>query len=205
MTIRRQTVGVLATNCYIVADDNGTAAVIDPGADAAAIRKVLETNSLTLGAVLLTHAHFDHMGALDELVRSGGVPVYCHCEEESALADGTRNLSALFGVPVAPVTDAVLLDDGDVVTVGALRFTLLHTPGHTPGSCCYLVDGILFSGDTLFCESIGRTDFPGGSRTAIRASLARLLALTGVKRVLPGHDGETTLSHEQQYNPYIVR
>ncbi len=204
MTIRTLPVGELQTNCYIVWDEHRHAAVIDPGADGDAIRRVLKREQLTLGAVLLTHAHFDHMGAVSEPI-APSVPVYCHRLEQPALTDGYRNLSAIFGVPVSPIHDAVLLDEGNTVTVGELSFTVLHTPGHTVGSCCFLSGDTLFAGDTLFCESIGRTDFPGGSIAAMRESLTRLVALDSNLRVYPGHGEPTTIAHERQYNPYIVR
>lgn len=204
MTIRTLSVGDLQTNCYIVWDERRSAVVIDPGADSDAIRRVLEREQLTLGAILLTHVHFDHIGAVGDLT-APSVPVYCHRLEQPALTDGSLNLSAFFGAPVSPITDAVLLEDGDTVTVGELSFAVLHTPGHTVGSCCFLIGDVLFAGDTLFLESIGRTDFPGGNMSAMRASLSRLLALDGNIRVLSGHDAPTTIAHEQHYNPYIVR
>ncbi len=204
MTIRTLSVGALATNCYIVIE-GGTAAVIDPGDNAAAITKAIAESGAVLGAVLLTHAHFDHMGALAELTANGDIPVYLHTLEQPALHDGTRNLSALFGAPLSPVTAAVRpLSDGDTVAVGPLSFTVVHTPGHTPGSVCYLSEDVLFSGDTLFAQSIGRTDFPGGDLSAMRASLTRIMTLSAT-RVLPGHGEETTLAFEQRYNPYIAR
>lgn len=204
MMIRTLTVGELQTNCYIVWDDRRNAVVIDPGADGNAIRRVLEREQLTLGAVLLTHAHFDHMGAVGELI-TDGTPVYCHRLEQPTLTDGMLNLSAYFGVPVSPVHNAVLLDEGDTLTVGGLRFTVLHTPGHTAGSCCFLSGDALFAGDTLFCESIGRTDFPTGNIAAMQASLSRLLTLDGNLRVFAGHGEPTTIAHEQCHNPYIAR
>lgn len=203
MTHYKLTVGALATNCYIVADDDGAAAVIDPGDNAAAITRLLTEHGLTLSAVLLTHAHFDHMGAVRALTDGTAVPVYCHREDIAALTDARRNLSAFFGEPLTPVTGAVVVEEGDTVTVGALGFEVLHTPGHTPGSVCYRLGDRLYAGDTLFCESVGRIDLPGGDATTMRRSLARLLALDGDLRVCPGHDEETTLSHERQYNPYI--
>jgi len=203
MTIRSLSVGPLGTNCYIVWDQNGIAAVIDPGDEASRIMKTLDENGLVCKAVLLTHAHFDHMGALDELVKASGATVYCHREEQRALTDGGVNLSSVFGMFIPPVREAHLLDEGDTVAVGEMTFTVLHTPGHTKGSCCYRLENTLFSGDTLFCESIGRTDFPGGSVYDMRGSLARLLALDGIECVYPGHDEPTTIEHERQYNPYV--
>lgn len=203
MTVIRLAVGDFGTNCYLVADDSGKAAVIDPGDEVDRILRALGERDLTCDAVLLTHAHVDHIGALKALVEAVGAVVYCHSEEIAALTDGVRNLSAVFGVPLDTVETATALEDGDTVTVGDLVFTALHTPGHTPGCCCYRCEDVLFSGDTLFFESIGRTDFPGGDLGAMRASLARLLALEGISRVLPGHDEETTLVHERRYNPYV--
>lgn len=203
MTIRSLSVGPLGTNCYIVWGENGVAAVIDPGDEASRIMKTLDENGLVCKAVLLTHAHFDHMAALDELVKASGAVVYCHRAEQAALTDGKVNLSSVFGMFVPPVKTATLLDEGDTVTVGELLFTVLHTPGHTVGSCCYRIGDTLFSGDTLFCESIGRTDFPGGSIHQMRASLSRLLAMDDIAHVYPGHDEPTTIAHEREYNPFV--
>ncbi len=196
-------VGELGTNCYIVTDENGAAAVIDPGADADAIRRVLNEEHVRTGGILLTHAHFDHIGAVSALSDVG--PIFCHTLDAAALQDGRLNLSAFFGCPVPPVANAVCVEDGGEIAFGDLTFTVLHTPGHTVGSCCYQCGDVLFAGDTLFCESIGRTDFPGGNFTDMRASLSRLAALDGNIRVYPGHGEPTTITHEQTYNPYIAR
>ena len=190
-------VGPLGTNCYIVADGQGTVAVIDPGDEGARIQATLDRLGLTLGAVLLTHVHFDHIGAADELA-SETVPLYCHEDETAA----RRNLSGVFGDAMTVQTVPHTVREGDTVTVGELSFEVWHTPGHTPGSVCYVTPTAMFSGDTLFCESIGLTDFPGGSPAEMARSLRRLLSEPADRKVYPGHDEPTTLSHERQYNPY---
>ena len=196
-------VGELGTNCYIATDENGTAAIIDPGADAHAILRVLQDEGVRIGGILLTHAHFDHIGAVNTLAED--VSVFCHRLDVPALQDGRLNLSALFGRPLAPIADAVCVEDGDTIAIGELTFTVLHTPGHTVGSCCYRLGDVLFAGDTLFRDSIGRTDFPGGDFAVMRQSLARLAALDGELTVYPGHGEMTTIARERQYNPYIAR
>lgn len=204
MKILTLPVGELGTNCYVVTDKNGAAAIIDPGDGAASIRRVLEDERIRVGGILLTHAHFDHIGAVNALA-DRGYAVYCHTLDVPALQDSRRNLSAFFGSPTAPIKNAVPLEDGDTVSFGDLTFTVLHTPGHTVGSVCYQLGDVLFSGDTLFCESIGRTDFPGGDIRAMRASLERLATLDGNVRVYPGHGEPTAIAHEQRYNPYLAR
>ncbi len=204
MIIRTIPVGELGTNCYVVTDENGSAAVIDPGADADGIRRVLQEEGVQHGGILLTHAHFDHIGAVNALADLG-FPVYCHTLDTPALQDGRRNLSAFFGAPTAPIKNAVSLEEGDTVSFGGLTFTVLHTPGHTVGSVCYQLGDVLFAGDTLFCESIGRTDFPGGNMRDMHASLRRLASLDGNICVYPGHGEPTTIAHECQYNPYLAR
>lgn len=200
MRYTRLTVGALQTNCYIVYDGDGSCAVIDPGAQAADILGAIETGTC-VRAVLLTHVHFDHIGAAGELCEQTNAPLFIHEGDEPALSDARRNLSALFipGEDLRLTADR-LLRDGDKVTAGNMVFEVLHTPGHTPGGCSYLCGNLLFTGDTLFADGAGRTDFPGGDFRALGASLERLAALDGDYIVLPGHGPETTLERERQHN-----
>lgn len=213
MTIRTLPVGPLQANCYLVYDESGDGVVIDPGGEADRLLLAIRGRGIRVGAVLLTHAHVDHMAAADAVLRETGAPLLVHEADAPALSDPTRNLSAVFpelcgGALPALCADS-LLRDGDTVKAGTLCFTVLHTPGHTPGSCCYLLDlaeppetppgnglyvggHVLFSGDTLFSGGCGRTDFPGGSEREMRRSLRRLSELPHVYTVYPGHGGETT-------------
>lgn len=198
-------VGELATNCYLAADENGAAAVIDPGDAAQEILARAAQEKLTIAAVLLTHAHFDHMLAAGEIREATGALLYVYADDQPALTDPVRSLTAFFtpGQDLRLTADRVVRE-GDVIEAGQLRFSVLHTPGHTPGSCCYLCGRTLFSGDTLFMGSEGRTDFPGGDPHALAASLRRLAALEGDCAVYPGHGPATTLSRERAENPYIT-
>lgn len=198
--IRCLPLGAYAANCYLVYDEKKRAVVIDPGAEPDRLLTVIERDSLDVQAILLTHAHFDHLMASRELKEATGAPLYVHAADGEALTDPTYSL--------APATYTVTADhlfqDGDVLTVGDLTFTVLHTPGHTAGSVCYACDGVLFAGDTLFAGGIGRTDLAGGDLHAICRSLHALSTLPSETRVLPGHGGETTIGFEKQYNPYMI-
>ncbi len=196
-------VGEMGANCYIVCDGGGRAAVIDPGDEAPRILEAVRVNGLSVGAVLLTHAHVDHIGAVCPVVAQTGAPLFLHREDLPALNDSERNLSRMFGVTLPPIEGAEPLDGGRELTVGELTLTVRHTPGHTPGSCCFLCGSTLFSGDTLFCGGVGRTDFPGGNARALSRSLTSLLALPEETEVLPGHGEKTTVGRERRCRPYV--
>ena len=210
MKIARLVTGAFQENCYLAIALDGSAAAVDPGADAPSILAALRGAGATLRAVLLTHGHLDHISALPALLASApGIPV------RLAAADAAWCFTRANAFPpYEPVLEApASLDpvaDGDEVAVGDMRFRVLATPGHSPGSVCYLAaaDGarppVLFSGDTLFRGSIGRTDFPGGSLEDMEASLLRLAALPPETRVLPGHDAPTTVAGERELNPYLA-
>jgi hydroxyacylglutathione hydrolase len=206
------TLGALETNCWLVADgDGGPLVVVDPAGDAEALLGAIGTRPVA--AVVLTHGHFDHLGAASALVEATGAPLAVHRLDADLITDARSNGGLGFGFEFeAPPADR-LLQDGDTVEAGALVLTVLHTPGHTRGSVCLLVTGIaggapphLFSGDTLFARSVGRTDFPGGDARALSRSIATKLAvLPPETSVHTGHGPDTTIGHEARVNPFWPR
>lgn len=204
MQIIRLPVGELQANCYILYDDEKNTVVIDPGAEAETILAAVSSRGLAVRHILLTHVHFDHVQAAREVAAATGGDILAPEGDWAALSDPRLNLSGLFPGegPLTLQADGKLRE-GDVVEAGTLRLTVLHTPGHTPGSSCFLCENVLFSGDTLFRFSMGRTDFPGGSFQDMKESLDRLAALPGDYTVLPGHDAATTIAEERADNPYI--
>ena len=192
MEIIHLSVGRLMTNCYIVwAEGSGSCAVIDPGDEPERILKNITDRNLTLDAILLTHGHFDHVGGVSDLRKKTGCKVYMNIKE-LALPAG------LTGGPLQ-YTDALQ----STVTAGGLTFTVLETPGHSEGSICLLCGDTIFSGDTLFAGTCGRTDLPTGSWSTILNSLKMLTRLPGDYTVYPGHGPATTLSTERKFNPYL--
>jgi glyoxylase-like metal-dependent hydrolase (beta-lactamase superfamily II) len=199
-------VGSLGTNCYIVYDEaTREAAVIDPGGSFEQIAAVIGNEKLAVKYIINTHGHADHVFANLRLKEATGAPILIHEADAGMLTSGQRNLSAFIGGSVSCGPADTLLKEGDVVKVAAgLELTVIHTPGHTPGGICLLTDGVLFSGDTLFAESIGRTDFPGGSYSQLISGIKeKLLVLDDAVRVLPGHGPETTIGWERRNNPFI--
>ena len=192
MNIHTLPLGMLQTNCYILTNGDHCL-VIDPGDEADKVLTFLEKQELTLEAILLTHGHFDHVGAVKTLAAETDCQVYL-CQEELALP-GAMTAGPLF------YTD--FYKEGDRLTLAGLSFEVLHTPGHTPGSVCLRFDEHLFSGDTLFAGSCGRTDFPGSSPRDMVCSLSRLAKLEDHLRVYPGHGSSTTIGEEKRYNPYL--
>jgi hydroxyacylglutathione hydrolase len=212
MRVDRVRVGQLETNCWVVSDDGaGPAVVIDPGDDAHAVLETLGDREIAL--IVLTHGHFDHLGAVSELVETRLAPVAVHRDDAEFITSAQTTGGTMFGFPehAAPPADRIL-DDGDTVEVGDLSFQVLHTPGHTPGSICLLVfDPVtgtrhLFSGDTLFAGSVGRSDFPrGDSRALVRSLAAKLVQLPRDTLVHPGHGPDTTVGREAAVNPFWPR
>lgn len=197
MLIKTLPVGHLETNCYVVTDEASLeCAVIDPGAESNTILGYLEDNRLKCTAVMLTHAHFDHIGALDDVLRETGARFYVNKKEV-----GTG--PAVVGQPFKAPEGAIFYGEGDEVKVGALTFRVIETPGHTPGGVTLICEDALFTGDTLFRLSCGRTDFPGGDMNVELASLKKIAGLPGDYDVYPGHAESSRLSIEREHNPYM--
>lgn len=194
--------GSLVTNCYLVANKETNEAIIfDPADDANQVADFLVNFGWKPVAILLTHGHIDHIGAVEELRRKYGIKVYAHKEEEEVLLSPRINLSVMMGSVVSVKPD-FLLEDGQVLDIAGFAIKVLHTPGHTKGSCCYLFndEGVLISGDTLFYSSYGRTDFPTGDESAlIRSIKEKLLVLDKDIMVYPGHEGSTTIGNERKW------
>lgn len=186
MQITTLSVGMLGTQCYIVFQpERQDCVVIDPGAEPETIRRAV--GDRRIAAILLTHGHFDHIGAVDAL-RGKDVPVLVHALDAELLDDPRRNVSWMIGREVTAKPAQRLLKDGDTVDQAGVCFQVLHTPGHTAGSVCYAAENELFTGDTLFLGGgYGRTDLPGGDANAMRISLRRLMPLTVGKNIHPGH------------------
>ena len=193
MTIIPLVLGLIGTNCYIVsADGSREAVIIDPAGHPDRIREAL--GEKTAAAVLLTHGHFDHTGALSEFA---GLPIYIHRLDAPMLSDPHLSVADLVHdrKPRPEATD--FIEDGTILNIAGLEIRVIHTPGHTPGSVTYRIGDALFTGDTLFQGSYGRTDFPGGSLATEMASIRKLLALPENHPVYPGHGPQTTLETER--------
>ena len=198
MKVKLLRVGPIGTNCYILEDDQtNLAAVIDPGDEPELIQEALEKEGVEVRYLLLTHGHYDHTTAVPALHR-----VYPQADIYIHQADANGAGSTLF--PLAgEVDDLKLYDEGDVIRLGDHEIQVLHTPGHSPGSVTLKVEDVLFTGDTLFAGSCGRTDLRGGSYEEIMESLKRLGELEGDFHVCPGHDRTSTLERERKYNPFL--
>ena len=194
--------GSYQTNCYIVRSDSAkSCTVIDPGYEPDTILAFLQQEGLTLDAILLTHGHFDHVGAVKALAEATGCTVWMREGDYSQFNNPTN----LYFYPLANCNSPEIhfCEEGESISAGGLTFRVIETPGHTWGSVCYLCEDAMFCGDTLFAGACGRIDLPGGDRAAMLNSLERLREMDADYRVFPGHGGSSTLFREQQTNPYL--
>ncbi len=198
MKFKTFVLGQFQTNCYMIWDENKNCVLIDPAAEANNLINYINKNELKLAAILLTHSHFDHIGAVKKLRAAFGVPVYIHREEiENKDMAGFASLTKEDGL--------TYLEGDEELRFGDIVIKVMWTPGHTPGGVCFIAEDCIFAGDTLFMGSCGRVDFPGGSFTKILESLKKLAEMEGNYRVYPGHGPETTLAEERRSNPYMRR
>lgn len=200
--LKRFVVGPLAVNAYLLADPaTKEACLIDPGAEARVIKDFINKNGLDLKFIINTHGHGDHIGSNGDF----GVPIYIHKLDKDFLSDPDKNLSRMFVFGIISPAASRLLEDGDVVGLGSLRLKVIHTPGHTPGSISLKLDGIVFTGDTLFNGGIGRTDFDYGDEKAILKSIEkRLMTLEDGVVVYPGHGDSSTIGDERRNKPFFT-
>lgn len=206
MKITRIPGGPLPTNCYLLTDDvAGDTAVIDPGFESAELTNaVLAAGAEHVKLILLTHGHFDHIMGVAGIQRLTHAKICIYSDDMLFTTDNSLNLSSMMtSSRMEPFTADIALNDGDVIELGSLSIRVIYTPGHTIGSCCYLVENALFTGDTLMKCSCGRTDFPTGSYPQMLDSLEKLKNLEGDYHVYPGHESETTLEYERKNNPFM--
>ncbi|HDQ92590.1 MAG TPA: MBL fold metallo-hydrolase [Synergistetes bacterium] len=207
MKIERFALGALWTNAYLIYDSGSNGFFVDPGGDPEEAMGLIEDRGIMLKYVLLTHGHADHIAGLEKIRAEATSGVLIHEDDASMLESPESNLSAFVGEKLSLLPAERLFRDGDTFRVGDLSISVIHTPGHTRGSSCFLVEesggkGVLLSGDTLFAGSVGRTDLPGGDRDILERSLSRLSALPDEMKVFPGHGPATTIGAERAGNPF---
>jgi glyoxylase-like metal-dependent hydrolase (beta-lactamase superfamily II) len=205
MIIKTLPVGPLQVNCYVVAcPRTKKALIIDPGDEADQILRVIEQEGLEPKMLVNTHGHFDHVGGNSAILEKTGVEFCMHSDDVPMLKQAPRQ-AASFGLPAVESPEpSRLLQNGDVLEIGDLNFEVIHTPGHSPGGICLYGEGHLFSGDTLFAGSIGRTDLPGGDMQQLLGHIrSQLMVLPASTVVHPGHGPETTIAAEQSSNPFV--
>lgn len=204
MKVETIVVGFLNTNCYI-AHDGKNAVVIDPGANAGEIISTAEDLGVTISHIFLTHAHFDHVLAADELIKKTGAKLVANVAERGRMCDAALSgQTMLRRREFVPLYADIEIAQNGAIDVGEMHFEFILTPGHTEGSMCIICEDTIFSGDTLFAGTCGRCDLEGGDYAEMLKSLKKLYETEGDYKVLPGHEGATTLSHERLNNPYMV-
>ena len=205
MIIKTFTVGSFASNSYlVVCEETKGAVLIDAGGDYNVVAQEIENLHANLKYIFYTHAHLDHISGGYDIRVNKEIKAFLHSDDKFLL-DKFKEQLAIFGMPdtKSPTVDE-FIKDGQILEVGTLKFKVIHTPGHSPGSVCYLADNVLFSGDTLFADSVGRTDLPGGSYKQLKDSIVnKLFVLDENIKVYPGHGQSTTIGHEKENNPFF--
>lgn len=198
--------GMVGTNCYLLCNmDIKECVLIDPADSQDEISRMIDESGCSLKGILLTHGHFDHIMAADAIRDKYGVKVYASCDEKNTLEQPHINLGEAYGLKLSVKAD-VWHKDGEILKLAGFDIEALHTPGHTEGGSCYYIReiGVLFSGDTLFCGSVGRTDFPGGSmREIVRSIKEKVMVLPDDTKVYPGHGEGTSVGYERENNPFL--
>ncbi|HAM53123.1 MAG TPA: MBL fold metallo-hydrolase [Nitrospiraceae bacterium] len=201
MIIRSLVVGPLQANCFIIGDEKSRKAiVIDPGDEPDIITKVVDKERLTVEYIFCTHAHFDHVGAVPDLKKISHAKIVLH-RDELEIYSAAKDMAAVWGYDLDPLpTPDLLVTDGEEIKIGSLTFTVLHTPGHSPGGMCLFGQGVVITGDTLFAGAVGRTDFHGGDMKKLKQSFDRLMSLPPDTKVLTGHGPDSTIARERSEN-----
>lgn len=206
MKLEKFVIGIVGTNCYLlVNEDTKECILVDPAACPAELINHIKNQNQKLTGILLTHGHFDHILGIDGFLEEFPVPVYAHEAEKGLLNDPSLNASSSFGQGYT-FSRAHYLKDGEKFKLAGFELEVIHTPGHTTGGCCYYIkdEGVLLSGDTLFCGSVGRTDFPtGDGNLLVRSIKEKLMCLPEETKVYPGHMGETTIGAEKMHNSFL--
>lgn len=206
LLLERKVIGMVGTNVYLAVNTQTQEAfLVDPADNAGLIEDWIREKRANLKAILLTHGHFDHTGAVMQLKADLQVPIYAMQAERALLEDAQLNVSGRWANAFTVKADR-FLTDGATFSAAGFDITVFHTPGHTRGGACYYIasENVLFSGDTIFCESVGRTDLPTGNSQELMRSVRNILtSLPEDTAIYPGHDEETTVAHEKRYNPYI--
>lgn len=205
MILEKRNVGIYGVNCYILGDeDTNKGAVIDPGGSVEEIFKTIREHELNIEYIILTHAHGDHIGGVPQLKNLTNAKIIAHKDEKELLNDKEKNLTSTMSCGIVEIDADEYVKDGQIIKLGNLDLEIIHTPGHTPGGMCILVDNIMFSGDTLFSGSMGRCDLFGGNYDEMQNSLKKLSELDDEITVFSGHGPATRLGIEKVTNPYMV-